>query len=233
MRVSVGEGTKENNPSGRWWIKADACDVQSGLRESVRGEWSGDEDLGSGTLQLLYKGYTARCNSIRQWNVAVGFDKLKMALLQDLNFIDNNGKIAKDAYHKVLDVPGKKESTLMQLAWSVTGYEILSKQADEFINSLSIMQSQILNDDQGNAMKSLLVLKPKLLEYLCGLYTKRRTPATHLLVFMISDELRNRKPYAVPIRFMPYGSIADNKMRELEPEVDCAMGKLEMKVVGM
>ena len=91
--------------------------MRSGLRESDRGEWSGDEDLGSGTLQLLYKEYTARCNSIWQLNVAVGFDKLKMALLEDLNFIDDNGKIAKDAYQKVVDVPGKKESTLMQLAW--------------------------------------------------------------------------------------------------------------------
>ena len=90
------------------------------------------------TLQLLYKEYTARCNSIRQLNVAVGFDKLKMALLEDLNFIDNNGKIAKDAYQKVVDVPGKKESTLMQLAWSVTGFEMLNKQANEFINSLPL-----------------------------------------------------------------------------------------------
>ena len=207
--------------------------MRSGLRESVRGEWSGDEDLGSGTLQLLYKEYTARCNSIRQLNVAVGFDKLKMALLEDLNFIDDNGKIAKDAYQKVVDVPGKKESTLMQFAWGVTGFEILNKQANEFINSLSIMQSQMLNGDQGNAKKSLLALKPKLLEYLRGLCTKKRTPATHLLVFMVSDELRNRKPYAVPIRFMPYGSITDHKMRELESEVECAMEKLEMKVVGM
>ena len=90
--------------------------MRSGVRESVRGEWSGDEDLGSGILQLLYKEYTARCNSIRILNVAVGFDKLKMALLEDLNFIHDNGKIAKDAYQKVVDVPGKKESTLMQLA---------------------------------------------------------------------------------------------------------------------
>ena len=171
--------------------------MRSGLRESVHGEWSGDKDLGSGTLQLLYKEYTARCNSIRQLNVAVGFDKLKMALLEDLNFIDDNGKIAKDAY-QVVDVPGKKESILMQLAWGVTGFEMLNKQANEFINSLSIMKSQMLNGDQGNAKKSLLALKPKLLEYLRGLYTKKRTPATHLLVFMVSDELRNRKPYAVP-----------------------------------
>ena len=105
--------------------------MRSGLRESVRGEWSGDEDLGSGALQFLYKEFTARCNSIRQLNIAVGFDKLKMAMLGDLNFIDNNGKTAKDVYQKVVDAPGKKESTLIQLAWSVTGFEMLNKQANE------------------------------------------------------------------------------------------------------
>lgn len=206
--------------------------MRSGLRESVCGEWSGDEDFGSGTLQFMHKEYTARCNSVKQLNITVGFEKLKMALLEDLSFLDSNGKLAKDAYQKVCDVPGKKESTLMQLAWSVTGFEMLSKQANEFLNSISAMQLQILNGEQGNVQKSLLALKTNLLEYLRGLYTKKRTPATHLLVFMVSDELRNRKPYAVPIRFMPYASITDRKMRELESEVECAMKNLEMKVVG-
>ena len=52
---------KETNPQGRWWIKADACDVRKGLRESMRGTWAGDEDLGDGSLQALYADYKARC----------------------------------------------------------------------------------------------------------------------------------------------------------------------------
>ncbi len=65
-------------------------------------------------------------------------------------------------------------------------------------------------------------------------FTPKREYQQHiLLVFMVSDELRNTKPYAVPVRFMPYGSITDRKMRELELEVECAMKNLEMKVVGM
>jgi hypothetical protein len=31
---------------------------------------------------------------------------------------------------------------------------------------------------------------------------------------MIADELRNHKPYAIPIRFMPYMSLTDGKLRE-------------------
>ena len=44
----------DSNHSGRWWIKADAFDVRKGLRESTRGMWSGDGDLGDQSLQTLY-----------------------------------------------------------------------------------------------------------------------------------------------------------------------------------
>ena len=38
-------------PNEEWWIKSDGCDVIPGLTESVRLEWSGDVDLGDGSLQ--------------------------------------------------------------------------------------------------------------------------------------------------------------------------------------
>ena len=40
-----------NAPKGTtWWIKGDACDVVSGLGESVKGEWSGDVDMSDGNF---------------------------------------------------------------------------------------------------------------------------------------------------------------------------------------
>lgn len=32
-------------PNSSWWIKGDACDVVSGLGESVKGVWTGDVEL--------------------------------------------------------------------------------------------------------------------------------------------------------------------------------------------
>ena len=55
---------KKSSPDGRWWIKADGCDVRKGLRESIRGTWSGDEDLGDGSLQALCNECKARYQSI-------------------------------------------------------------------------------------------------------------------------------------------------------------------------
>jgi hypothetical protein len=49
---------------------------------------------------------------------------------------------------------------------------------------------------------------------------------------MISDELRNRKPYAVPIQFIPYKSLGDFQLRELQVKVEDAMKSTGMTVVG-
>lgn len=59
--MKVLKQAKNSNPQGRWWIKADAFDVRKGSRESMRGTWSGDEDVGDGSLKNLYTYYKTRC----------------------------------------------------------------------------------------------------------------------------------------------------------------------------
>jgi hypothetical protein len=49
---------------------------------------------------------------------------------------------------------------------------------------------------------------------------------------MISDELRNFKPYAIPVRIVTYKSITDNRVQELKDELKDTMTKIGMKVVG-
>ena len=54
-------------PGGHWWIKADSCDLTSGLMESVSGKWSGDVDLVDGKVEDLYQSYQSRqqlCNTL-------------------------------------------------------------------------------------------------------------------------------------------------------------------------
>lgn len=51
-------------PSARWWIKADGCDVISGLEESLRLEWNRDVDFGTSEVQALYKVYRDRLNHL-------------------------------------------------------------------------------------------------------------------------------------------------------------------------
>ena len=87
--------------------------------------------------------------------------------------------------------------------------------------------------ESDSAIDNLISLKSALLVYLKDLYTKKRTAASHMLVFMIADELRNRKPYAIPVRFMLYRSLTDSKLRELELQLEEVMRNMGMTVVGM
>ena len=56
--------------------------------------------------------------------------------------------------------------------------------------------------------------------------------AGYLLTFMISDELRKKKPCAVPVQFVPYKSIGDSQLRDLEVKLEKAMKNAGMTVVG-
>ncbi len=47
-------------PNVEWWIKSDGCDVVSGLTESVNHQWSGDVDLGDGSVQKQHTEYLKR-----------------------------------------------------------------------------------------------------------------------------------------------------------------------------
>ena len=40
----------KHHPNPWWWLKADGCDITSGLAESMRGVWTGDVDLNDGGL---------------------------------------------------------------------------------------------------------------------------------------------------------------------------------------
>lgn len=66
-----------------------------------------------------------------------------------------------------------------------------------------------------------------------GVYIKRREAASHLLLFMISDEFRNCKPYAIPVRVIKYDSIKDSKIRDLKEELKNKMKAIGMTTVGM
>ena len=224
---------KQGNPKGRWWIKADACDVRMGLRESVCGEWSGDEDLGSGELKVLYEEYKSRCACVRALGMQKNnFARLNSALEADLTFLVKGDESAKKQYEQALQVSGKSEAKLMELAWNSTGFAELVKQANEFKNEVTLCMEYLQKAENPKVKQLLPNLIRRLLTYLHGLFTKRRNPASHLLIFMISDELRNRKQYAVPVRFLPYKSLTDKMLRDLQLEVEHKMRTVDMDVVG-
>ncbi|XP_020616842.1 uncharacterized protein LOC110054822 [Orbicella faveolata] len=78
---------------------------------------------------------------------------------------------------------------------------------------------------------SLSGLRRDVQGYIKDVFSKRREAATHVMVFMIADERRDLKPYAIPVRALPFKSIKDAKLRELRDELKATMGNLGMVVV--
>ena len=55
---------------------------------------------------------------------------------------------------------------------------------------------------------------------------------THVLVLMLSDERRSHKPYALPIRYVPYRSLRDQYIRVLNKDVKRVMQERGLNLVG-
>lgn len=68
-------------------------------------------------------------------------------------------------------------------------------------------------------MRDLTQLHGDIKNYLKQLFSKKRVAATYLMVFMIADESRNLEPYALPVRVLPYASMTDARLKELEEEL--------------
>jgi hypothetical protein len=223
----------ERSPKGRWWIKADACDLRKGLCESLRGEWSGDKDTGDGEVKKIHDEYRTKEKRVK--NLQVGSDNFLKTLLNvkkdlecDVSFLQKGLENATEIYNKKVDSRNVSQDNLVALAWDVTGYSELVKMNGELISKICFLQE----DQNLTTVGSWNNLRDKLCNYLKQLYFRKREPASHLMVFMIADEHREFKPYAIPVRVLPVTTVTDNDMRHLRDQLVDAMEELGMIVVG-
>ena len=79
-------------PDVEWWIKSDGCDVVCCLTESTRFEWSGDVDLGDGSVQKQHVDYLARIErvnglSLDKQNLMDELYTVQQSLKEDLRYL--------------------------------------------------------------------------------------------------------------------------------------------------
>ena len=51
----------------------------------------------------------------------------------------------------------------------------------------------------------------------------KRKPATHIFIFMISSELREKKPYALPVQCISYAGMKETDIHRLVTELIAEM----------
>ena len=114
-------------------------------------------------------------------------------------------------------------------ALSTTGrLELVEIQA--LIDLLSKSQEHI---QSANLPRRLSVMKTKMTEFVKKLSRFRRTAATHIFVIMVNSELRNQKPYALPVQCLPYAGMNEKHIRRLISNMIREMVKLGMSVKGV
>ena len=157
------------HPDSWWWIKADGCDITSGLGESVSGEWSGDVNLHEGVLDEMLAEYRRRVQLVKE----IGLDsqatdgaivrdiiEVKQGISSDIDLVTSG---MHHYYHDYCDISiagiiplvvqstnheyevkqgeNKHGKEMFELAWDIKELEDLNK----FGRKLS-MECEVLKD---------------------------------------------------------------------------------------
>lgn len=243
--MAAFEELKEVNPDGRYWLKLDATDVKEALMESMKGVWNGDEDLGDGKLQELRREYDHRLGLVNGLSSSANCADLELGLRtcldqleEDIQFLDEGFKNAVEEYRKKYNNPSTAEEALKNSNWNVIEFQTLLQQAQllrqAYEAELNNLHPAPVTPDLFRAVKGFLqALASQVKSYLRNLFKKMRTAATHVLVLMLSDERRQKKPYALPVRYIPYRSLRDQFVRDFTKDVKQHMTQRGMTIVGM
>ena len=125
---------------------------------------------------------------------------------------------------------------LFTAGWKV---EELTQLVDRFRTTITTVSSVI--DTIANPMIDLVDInvagqlshiREMVTSLVRDLTRQKRTPATHIFVLMISSELRDVKPYALPVQCVPYRSLTQQQLRQLVSKLVKEMTSRGMKIAG-
>ena len=235
---------KQANPEGRFWIKIDGTDVKSALMESMKGKWNGDVDMGDGFLEKLRKEYGKRLEDIPRMfgkeetkeSLVCKLSKCSKELSNDVDFLTEHFTTAVETYKKKFDAPNTPTATLKECNWDVVEYQTLLQDAQAIKSTYDGALEMLATCCDESKLKSCKARmkdnSPNVKTYTRNLFKKKRAAASHVEVIMISDEKRNCKPYALPVKFVPSQTLKDQQVRELTSEIKQKMTEIGLKVVG-
>lgn len=161
--------------------------------------------------------------------------KLIDSFQDDQSFLAAGLKEADSSFQKKFNSPNTSHQLLKSLCWERVEYNTLLQQAQAF---RAVIEDLLPHLQPGNARVQdvavcLRDIMPDHLKYLRNLFMKKRQPAaTHVLAILLSEECRNKKPYSIPVQFIPYHSIKDQYIRDISAKIKSEMVKMELKPVG-
>lgn len=161
--------------------------------------------------------------------------KLIDSLQDDQSFLADGLKEADSNFQKKFNSPNASQQLLKSLCWERVEYNTLLQQAQAF---RGLIEDLLPHLQPGNArVQDVTVCLRNImqdhLKYLRNLFVKKRQPAaTHVLAVLVSEECRNKKPYSIPVQFIPYHSLKDQYIRDITAGIKAEMVKMDLKPVG-
>jgi len=129
---------------------------------------------------------------------------------------------------------GSTEKNMFTLTWEIEELKSINDEGrrihEDLLVCINFCASSLF--ERNNVAAKLTSIGERLLKFTKRLTYFRREPATHVFVFMISPESRDRKPYAVPVQCLPYSGLKEVDMRSLVSALCLKMKSYDMKVSG-
>ena len=128
------------------------------------------------------------------------------------------------------------DKDMFELSWETQELSDLVNELTSIQPTISVMIEKLkgsqFNWQNDNVPRHLGSIRDTLVRIISSLSHFKRTAATHMFVVMISSELRNRKPYALPVQCLPYAGLKESDIRRIVKGVVQAMVDRNMKVCG-
>ena len=132
---------------------------------------------------------------------------------------------ANTEYQDKLKAGHSTEQTMFSLSWDVEELKALNSEGcnihQELLMCLEYCVPGLFYEH--NTASKLTSIQTRLLGFIKRVVHFRRTPATHVFVFMLSSDLRDQKPYALPVQCLPYAGLKEVDMRRLITDLCKAM----------
>ena len=142
---------------------------------------------------------------------------------------------ANNTYSEKIQQDRNREKDLAALAWKIKKLSELNENGRMLHTVIGAITTKLTGQCrwiQDNIPSQLKEIRQKLIMFIKGVTRHQRIPATHVVVFMISNEERDKKPYALPVQCIPCKGLSDLKVRQLANKIIHEMNARDMKVSG-
>lgn len=129
------------------------------------------------------------------------------------------------------------DQSMFGSAWDVQELEVINSEGRSIRIELSVTMDLcnkgIHTFISSNVPRRLEDLRKRWCLFVKRIIRFKRTPATHVFVFMLSNDLRDKKPYAQPVQCLPYAGLKERDIRSMVTKLVTEMIGHGMQVAGV